>query len=559
MNTKPFLPLAALPMLAPILPGCKTADQESPKPNIVFFLVDDYGWLDSSVAYGEEVYPNNRRIDTPNMQRLSERGVIMTNAYACPTSTPTRTSLITGMNSAHERITNFTSNVLKDAPTDCCAGSDFTINENLDDPFANPDWNWNGVSPEPGIPHTCHATPLPQILKDNGYYTIHAGKSHWATLGTPGAQPTNMGYLVNIGGGHNGMPRTYQGERSYGNAPGEWNLTAVPGLNSYYCSDVNLTEALTREALKALEYPVKQGIPFYLDLSHYGVHTPIEPDARFYQKYIDRGYEEGLARYASMVESVDKSLGDVMDFLEEKGIADNTVLIFYSDNGGHSIDTRKGGIAHHFNDPLREGKGSCYEGGIRVPMMAYVPGKTEAGVRINTPVVPEDYFPTILEIAGITEYDIVQSLDGQSFLKLITDGSQYVRKAMDRGEITDQKSANAFTVPASVSGIDPDRDVIFHSPHQWRVTDLEDIDFLSCIRKGPWKLIYRMHEGTLELYDITKDISEQHDVAGENPTVTNLLAARLGSTLTRWNASMPTVRATGKPVPMPDAVKIPGK
>lgn len=547
---KTFLGKSSLAFLLPLL-ACGRGEASPDRPNIVFFLVDDYGWLDSSVAYGDEVYPNNLRMDTPNMQRLAERGVIMTNAYACPTSSPTRTSLISGMNTAHMRITNFTSNVLRDLPTDCCAGSDFTVNDNPNDPFANPDWNWNGLSPEPGVPHTCYVTPLPVILKDNGYYTIHVGKAHWGTIGTPGASPTNMGYLVNVAGGHNGMPRTYQGERSYGNAPGEWNLTAVQGLNSYYTSDVNLTEALTREAVKALEYPVAQGIPFYLDMSHYGVHTPIEPDSRFYQKYLDRGYEEGLAKYCSMVESVDKSLGDIMDYLDAAGIADNTVIVFYSDNGGHSIDTRKGGAAHEFNAPLREGKGSCYEGGIRVPMLVYIPNGTEAGVRINTPFTPEDYFPTILDIANITSYKAVQDIDGQSFKKLWTEGSKYVRKAMDSGEISDTKSANAFVVPESVSGLDPEREVIFHYPHQWRYMDQPDIDFLSCIRKGKWKVVYRMHDCKVELYDLSEDISERHDVAAEHPVEANILAATLAARLSAWNASMPTVRETGKPVPFP--------
>lgn len=544
--------LVGLTMLAP-LTACDCDKPE--RPNIIFFLVDDYGWLDSSVAYGEEVYPNNLRIHTPNMQRLSEMGVIMTNAYACPLSTPTRTSLMTGMHAAHEKINMFTAPEI-DTPTDFTGGTRGFFSaasaREVDDIFARPEWNYNGISPEPGIEHTQYATPMVQQLKDAGYYTIHVGKAHWASMGTPGVSPYNMGFIVNVAGNMAGMPRSYYAEENFGNQPDKWTYSAINDLEEYYGSELNLTQALTDKALKAMEYPIRKKEPFYLYMAHYGVHTPIHEEPQFYQKYLDAGLEERTAMYASMVESVDESLGQILDFLEEKGIADNTIIIFYSDNGGHSLNTAKNSVAHTFNAPLREGKGSVYEGGVRVPLMFYWPGRTAAGVRVNTPVMPEDFYPTILEMAGVKEYETVQELDGQSMVKLITDGSQLAAEAMRRGEIADQKAANAFVIPASVSGIDPERAVISHMPHQWRIEDQEDVDFLSAVRKGDWKLVYRMHDAKLELYNLKNDLSERNDVAAEHPEIVRQLAAELGGRLRTWEAPMPVVRATGETVPMPD-------
>ncbi len=542
--------MAGLALLVPMA-ACNKAE----RPNIVFFLVDDYGWLDSSVAYGEEVYPNNLRIHTPNMQRLSEMGVILTNAYACPLSTPTRTSLMTGMHAAHERITMFTAPE-KDIPTDFTGGTRGfnTANEEAGDIFARPEWNWNGISPVPGVAATQYATPMVQLLKDAGYFTVHVGKAHWASMGTPGASPYNMGFVVNVSGNMTGMPDSYYGEENYGNTPDKWNFSAVHDLTEYYGTDVHLTEALTREALKTLEYPISNKQPFYLYLSHYGVHTPIQADPRYWQKYLDAGLDERTAKYASMVEGVDESLGRLLDFLEQRGIADNTIVIFYSDNGGHSVNTSKGGEAHAFNAPLREGKGSVYEGGVRVPMMCYWPRETAAGVRVNTPVMPEDLFPTILEMAGVRNPQVVQKIDGESLVKLLTAGSRMAAEAKSRGEIADQQAANAFVIPASVSGIDPRRAAIFHMPHQWRIEDQEDVDFLSAVRKGDWKLVYRMHTGTLELYHLKTDIGERNDLSAEHPDVVRELAGVLGDKLREWDAAMPVVRATGQPVPMPDEV-----
>ena len=547
--------LIGLALAAPLV-ACNKAEQ---RPNIIFFLVDDYGWAESSLAFGEEVYPMNERYHTPNMERLAKMGVMMTNAYACPVSTPTRTAMMTGMNAAHMGITSFNS-ILKDKPSDAIGGAPGTTNENLSDIFANPEWNHNGICPESfadeveryGLNHTLYCTPMVEVLKDVGYFTINIGKAHWSTGGTPAANPFNLGFLINVAGSSNGHPRSYLGREFYGNTPQLWDLAAIQNMSQYYDTDVHLTDALTMEALKSLDYPIEQGIPFYLYLSHHAPHTPIQGDERFLQKYLDAGLDIGQARYASLVEGMDKSLGDVLDFVQERGIADNTIIIFMSDNGGQSVGSPKGGVPHTQNLPLREGKGSCYEGGIRIPLIFHWPGKTAADVRINTPVICEDMFATILDMAGVERYSTLQERDGESLVRLITDGSQYVAKAKQRGEITTRKQANRFVVPASVSGLEPDRELIFHYPHQWRVEDQPDIDFLSAIRSGDWKLVYRMHDAALELYNLAEDIGEQRNLAEEHPERVKAMAARLSNRLREWQAPMPTVRATGKRVPMPD-------
>ena len=408
------------------------------------------------------------------------------------------------------------------------------------------------MSPTEGVAHTLHATPLPQILRDAGYFTIHVGKAHWASAGTPGASPYNMGFVVNVSGNVAGMPRSYLSEDNFGNLPEKWTFMAVQNMTEYYGTGVHLSEALTREALKTLDYPIAHKQPFYLYFAHYATHTPIQRDPRFIQKYLDAGMDEGQARYASMVEGVDKSLGDVMDFLEEKGLDKNTIIIFMTDNGGNAENTAKGGVRFMHNLPLRNGKGSCYEGGIRVPLAFKWSGKIAPSTRVNTPVVCEDMFPTILDMAGIKNYQTVQKVDGESLVPLITKGSKIAAKAVAKGEVTSQKEANALVIEQEISGIDPERPLVFHYPHKWKGYDLEDIDFLSAVRKGDWKLIYRLRTGKMELYNLRTDIGEQSDVAAQNPEKVKELAKALSDKLRGWDAPMPTVRKSGKAVPMPD-------
>lgn len=537
-------PLASLALAAP-LAGCTAEDE---RPNIVLFLIDDLGWLDTSVAFGEEVYPFNLRHDTPNIAALAEQGATMTSAYVCPVSTPTRTSIMSGMNAAHTRITNYTS-VDKDWNPD----ANDTPSAQDNDVLLRTDWNINGVTPsdEP-LANSVQITPYPQILKDNGYYTIHVGKGHWAPNGTPAANPLNMGFCVNVAGQVAGKPRSYYGEENYGNTEDKWNYFSVQNLTEYYGTPTHLTEALTLEAIKTLDYPIDNGIPFYLNFCHHAVHTPIHRDPRFFQKYVDRGMDEGQARFASMCEGMDKSLGDLVAYLKERDVFDNTIIVFMSDNGGNSENLTKGGVRHTQNSPLREGKASCYEAGIRVPMVVYWRGKVAAGTRINTPVVAEDLYPTILEMAGVENYQSVQQIDGQSIVRLLTDGSAAVRKAMDEGVITSQQQANDFQIAEEISGIDPQREVLAHYPHQWKPYQLRDIDYMSSLRKGDWKIVYRHREQTLELYNIGDDITERNDLSQSHPEILRQMSDALTAKLESYDALLPTFRATGEEIPMPN-------
>lgn len=262
--------------------------------------------------------------------------------------------------------------------------------------------------------------------------------------------------------------------------------------------------------------------------------------------------DEGEARFASMCEGMDKSLGELMAYLKERDVLDNTIIVFMSDNGGNSENLSKGGVRHTQNSPLREGKASCYEAGIRVPMVVYWKGKVAAGTRLNTPVVAEDIYPTILEMAGIEDYKTVQSIDGKSIVRLLTDGSQMAKKAMESGEISTQKQANDFVVPQAVSGIDPEREVLAHFPHQWKPYQLHDIDYMSSLRKGDWKIVYRHREQTLELYNIGEDITERNDLSANNPDKLREMADALTAKLEGYDALLPTFRTTGKRVPMPN-------
>lgn len=533
-----------------VLPALSLTAQD--RPNIIFFLIDDYGWTDSEVAYGERC-EHNLNFHTPNMLALASKGVVFSNAYACPVSTPTRTSIMSGMNAIHSHITNWTS-MAKDEPSDAVGGANGAVlyEEKASDVFRRPEWNINGLSPVPGIAQTAEATPLVDLLKQNGYFTIHVGKAHLASAGTPGSSPLNWGFVTQVAGTNAGLPCSYQGNDNFGNTPEKWNMSAVQNMTEYYGHDIFLTEALTREALKTLDYPVSHGQPFYLYMSHYATHTPIQKDKRFFRRYKDMGMDDGEAKFASMVEGVDKSLGDIMNYLDEKGISDNTVIILMGDNGGNADAKGRGGERHTQNKPLREGKGSCYEGGIRVPMMFYYPGKTPAGVKISTPVVPEDLYPTILDVAKVKSYSTVQDVDGQSLLPMLTEGAKM-----------------------------PSRPIFFHYPHQWKVEFKPEVDFLSTVILDDWKLVYVMSNavpgvhvdpglgkvsspgieksrikgvrcGALELYNLKDDIGESVNVAGKYPEKVKELATILSGRLRAWNASMPTIKATGESVPMPD-------
>ena len=236
--------------------GLKLSLFSQTKPNIIVFLVDDMGWQDCSVNFWTLASPLNKLYHTPNMERLAQQGMKFTNAYAAPVCTPSRSSMLSGVNSAHLGITNWTS-PWKNYNTD---SKDEQMSESV--------WNINGLSPVPGIEKTYYATPFPALLKEAGYYTIHVGKAHWAPMGTPGANPYNMGFMVNVSGHAAGHPQSYYGKDNYGNISGKTSAQAVPDLEEYFGTDTFLTEALTLEAIKALQAPIRNKQPFYLNMAN---------------------------------------------------------------------------------------------------------------------------------------------------------------------------------------------------------------------------------------------------------------------------------------------------
>ena len=510
MNIKKIALSIALPLLVCCIYIPVTAQQQ--RPNIVVFLIDDMGWMDTSVPFGDSIMPLNRQFHTPNMERLAKEGMKFTNAYATPVCTPTRISMVTGMNVVHHGVTNWTSPQKNNN------------SESADKDFNPTAWKVNGLSPVPGIPNTVYATTFPQLLKDAGYFTIHAGKAHWASMGTPGANPYNLGFMVNISGHAAGHPQSYLGTENYGNTPNKASVQAVPDLEEYFGTDTFLTEAITLEALKALEDPIKNHRPFYLNMAHYAVHVPLMADNRFYQKYVDAGLNIEEAKYASLIEGMDKSLGDIMDFLQQKKIDKNTIILFMSDNGGLSLAPPRGGQPHTQNLPLRAGKGSVYEGGIREPMIVKWPAFVKPASVTKQPVIIEDFFPSILEMAGIKNYKTIQQVDGKSFVSILKNPN------LNRS----------------------DRFLIWHYPNNWTGTDGPGINYFSAIRLGDWKLVYSMRTKTLELYNLKADIGEQNNLAAQFPDKVKNLATLLTQQLKKADAPMPTYKETGKIVPWPD-------
>lgn len=493
--------------LLTFLLSCQT---KSP-PNIILFLVDDLGWQDTSVPFWKEKTIFNTRYHTPNMERLAAQGMKFTQAYATPVCSPTRISLMTGMNAARHRVTNWTLRKDQIQPMEA-------NHEQLNFPY----WNVNGMTPDSIVKNAAYATPLPLLLQQAGYYTIHTGKAHLGAIGTPAADPLNLGFDINIGGHAAGAPKSYLGIENFGNT-GEFKNSpwGVPGLEKYHRQEIFLTEALTQETKKALEIPLEQQQAFFLYMSLYGVHTPIMADDRFIQKYYDEGLDSTEAKYASMVESMDKALGDLMDFLEEKNIADNTIILFMSDNGGLSAVAR-GGEKHTHNKPLSSGKGSIHEGGIREPMLVKWSGVTPPNSVNDNYLIIEDFYPTLLELAGVKNYKSVQAVDGQSFVSEL-------KKPSDAPQV---------------------RPLFWHYPNEWGPTG-PGVGAFSAIRKGDWKLIYYHLQENFELFNIKEDIGEIQNLASTNTQLVKTLAGEMTNYLKSVDAQMPKHKDTGGMVAWP--------
>ena len=455
----------------------------SEKPNVLFILVDDLGWKDLG-CYGSEFY------DTPNLDELAAQSVKFTNAYsASPVCSPTRAAIMTGKHPVRVNI------------TDWIPGMPLS---RARDPKLIP-------------PEDIHNLPLEEFtvaeaFREQGYKTFFAGKWHLGE--TAGFWPEYQGFEINKGGVDWGAPRRSDGANGYYSPYNNPRLENGP-------EGEYLTDRLTEESLHFIESA--GDAPFFLYLAFYTVHAPImgcdKYDAFYEQKsrQLPNGGEmitvpehdtrirtnQSDPRYAAMVRSMDSNVGRLLEKLEKTGLAKKTIVVFTSDNGG--LTTRGGPTAVV---PLRGGKGWCYEGGIRVPLLIRYPGMEHAGETCDVPVISMDFYPTLLELAGMEPIP-EQHRDGTSMVPFLEDPEQAVQRTL-----------------------------LWHYPHyhgsDWRPG--------AAIRDGNWKLIEFFEDQTVELYDLEQDLGERADLTGTYPEVAERLRIRLHKDLDAMGARYPLPR-----------------
>jgi len=440
--------------------------------NVVLLLVDDMGWTGAG-CYGSDLH------ETPNIDRLAARGVKFTNAYAAaPVCTPTRASIMTGRSPARLHMT-----IWRESATNRVRGRRLLPPDTL------------GNLPQSEV-------TLAEVLESAGYITAHVGKWH---LGDAAHYPQNHGFDLNIGGTLWGCPATFFHPFA-GPFGRQKEMRYVPDLPWGKPGDY-LTDRLTDEALRVIDRAGDK--PFFLNMCYYTVHTPIEGKPKLvahYAKKITDGLDHDNAHYAAMYQSLDESVGRILARLEQRGIADRTLVIFSSDNGGFVNKHR--GVRVTGNRPLRSGKGSLYEGGIRVPLIVHWPGVTRAASVCEAPVVSTDFYPTLLEATGLPGVpDHNARLEGISLVPLLRDPKATL-----------------------------DRDALyFHYPHYYPTTTP-----VSAVRAGNWKLLDFHEDNHVELYDLKDDPGETKNLASKMPDRANELRSRLHAWRERVNAQMPT-------------------
>ena len=480
MNRRDFIRGLGAGLAAAMMPHCEAAPAKK-KLNFVFFLADDMGWRDA-VCYGSTFY------ETPNIDRLAREGMRFTDAYAaCPVCSPTRASIMAGKYPARMGTTDWFG-----APQPDTVGSHRTKSKSM--------------LPAPYSDRLAiEEVTLAEAFKQAGYSTFFAGKWH---LGPEGYFPEDQGFDINKGGHHRGSPPG--GYFSPYNNP---KLTSGP-------EGEYLTDRLTDESVKFLDTVGDK--PFLLYLSHYAVHTPLQSKDELKEKYkakaaklvphegpkfVPEGQRQARqvqdhAVYAGMMQSLDESLGRVMDKLWELGLEDNTAVIFMSDNGG--LSTSEGSPTS--NVPLRAGKGWLYEGGIREPMIIKWPGQIRPGSVCNEPVTSTDFYPTMLEMAQLPLRP-EQHVDGVSMVPLLKQQGSLSRKA-----------------------------IYWHYPHYGNQGGFPG----SAIRAGDWKLIECFEDSRLELYNLKRDIGEKNNLAASMPARTAELHEALMQWRDRVGAAYPT-------------------
>lgn len=422
-----------------------------PRWNVLFVLTDDLGWHDLG-PYG------NSFIDTPNLTRFAQQGVRFTNAYAaCPVCSPTRASIMTGKYPARLHLTDWIPG-RKQWPTARLLTPKF--NQFL--PIAD--------------------ATIAEAISPRGYRTAAIGKWH---LGGDGHLPTDRGFGTNIAGTAAGHPPTYFGPLEL---PG---LKLRPGEF--------LTERLTSEGIRFTR--AGKATPFFLYQSHFTVHLPLQAREEAVAKYRKRDLAGVDPTYCAMVESADDSMGRLMQALDESGQAGNTIVIFFSDNGGVRFQGKRPQPITN-NSPLRAGKGHLFEGGIRDPLMIRWPGVTRPGTVIDTPVSSIDFFPTICEAAGAP----AATVDGKSLLPLLRGGKS------------------------------PDRPLFWHYPHYSDQGGKPG----GAIRLGDWKLIEFYEDNRLELFHLVEDPGEKLNLVHREAARAKKLHGILAGWRRSVDASMPS-------------------
>ncbi len=459
------------------------SDNSQVRPNIVFILVDDLGWRDLA-CYGSKFY------ETPAIDQLASEGIKFTQAYSAHSlCVPSRYAIMTGK-----------------YPARVLGKERFMATEEV-----------------------CFS----EILKESGYKTFFAGKWHLGRADNEDFPlPEEQGFEVNIGGSHIGQPGSffypYKGKGRYQRDGSVFDY-GVPGLEDGVEGEY-LTDRLTRETIRFIKN--HSDVPFFIMLSHYAVHTPIEAkpelDVKYNNKlmksdtllptsYANEGtgvtsLRQNHTTYAAMIESVDQSVRDIRVALEELSLAENTIIVFTSDNGGLSNTGYAQRELATSNLPLRAGKGWFYEGGIRVPLVVYWPNVTKPG-ESEAIVNGMDYFPTFLEMAGIPlRPDLYQ--DGISFVPVLEGKKKLTRR---------------LTFWHSQSG------------NPWYVGD----SGCSIIREDQYKLIHWYQEGRLELFNLRTDLEEKFDLASKMSLKTRDLLAKLNS----WREEVKAYMTDAQPVP----------
>jgi arylsulfatase A-like enzyme len=454
------------------------------KPNFVFILADDLGRQDMSIE-GSTFH------ETPHIDRLARGGMRFEHGYAtCQVCSPSRASIMTGKYPARHGITDWIG---------AAVGMQWKRNDRV-------------LPPEYVRALPAEDTTLAEALRAGGYKTFFAGKWH---LGGEGSFPEDHGFDINIGGHHRGSPpggffSPYKNPKMEDGPRGE-----------------SLPIRLGKETARFIE--AHRDRPFLAYLSFYSVHGPIQTSEALWNKYRRKAGPASKTKerflhdrtmpvrqvqdcpiYAGMMESMDDAVGIVLDTLERLGLADNTVVIFTSDNGGVS----SGDAFATSNLPFRGGKGRQWEGGIREPYYIKAPGVTKPGSTTDIPATGTDFFPTILALAGLDPLP-AQHVDGVNLVPVLKGGSI------------------------------PDRPLFWHYPHYGN----QGGEPSAIIRAGDWKLIHYYEDGRDELYNIRKDIGEQTDLAASQPEMAKTLRTRLDAWLKETGARIP------KPDPRFDAAK----